>query len=79
MNSLKIKIYKRVLKDASEKYEGAEEFINGRIDEICSQEKLSVEELIYLLYIYICIFFFFFRFLAVKWFFNKKVQETFKA
>ena len=76
MNNLKIKIYKRVLKDALEKYEGAEEFINGRIDEICSQEKLSVEELIYLLYIYIYIFF---RFLAVKWFFNKKVQETFKA
>ena len=76
MNNLKIKIYKRVLKHALEKYEGAEEFINGRIDEICSQEKLSVEELIYLLYIYIYIFF---RFLAVKWFFNKKVQETFKA
>ena len=76
MNNLNIKIYKRVLKDALEKYEGAEEFINGRIDEICSQEKLSVEELIYLLYIYI---YFFFRFLAVKWFFNKKVQETFKA
>ena len=56
MNNLKIKIYKRVLKDASEKYEGAEEFINGRIDEIFSQEKLSVEELIYLLYIFFSLF-----------------------
>ena len=56
MNNLKIKIYKRVLKDTSEKYEGAEEFINGRIDEICSQEKLSVEELIYLLYIFFSLF-----------------------
>ena len=37
MNILKIKIYKRVLKDASEKYEGAEEFRNSRIEEICSQ------------------------------------------
>ena len=56
MNNLKIQIYKRVLKDASEKYEGAEEFINGRIDEICSQEKLSVEELIYLLYTFFSLF-----------------------
>ena len=56
MNNLKIKIYKRVLKDASEKYEGAEEFINGRIAEICSQEKLSVEELIYFLYIFFSLF-----------------------
>ena len=29
------------------KYEGAAEFINGRIKEICSYEKLSVEEVIY--------------------------------
>ena len=29
------------------KYEGANEFINSRIEEICSQEKLSVEEVIY--------------------------------
>ena len=50
MNILKMKkIYKRVLKDASEKYEGAEEFINSRIKESCSQERLSVEEVIYFL------------------------------
>ena len=35
MNILKIKIYKRVLKDAWEKYDGAEEFINSRTGEIC--------------------------------------------
>ena len=29
MNILKKKIYKRVLKDVSEKYEGTEEFINS--------------------------------------------------
>ena len=37
MNNLKIKVYKRVLKGVSEKYEGAEEFINSRIAQICSQ------------------------------------------
>ena len=39
MNILKMKIYKRVLKDVLRKYEGAEEFINSRIEKICSQEK----------------------------------------
>ena len=40
MKSLKIEVNKRVLKEVPEKYEGAEEFINSRIDGICSQEKL---------------------------------------
>ena len=47
MNILKMKIYKRVLKDVLRKYEGAEEFINSRTEKICSQEKQSVEEVIY--------------------------------
>ena len=47
MNILKMKIYKRVLKDVLRKYEGAEEFINSRIEKIFSQEKQSVEEVIY--------------------------------
>ena len=59
MNNLKIKVYKRVLKEVSEKYDGAEDFINSRIEEICSQEKLSVEEVIYFLYFLV-------SFLAVK-------------
>ena len=46
MNSLKIKVYKIVLKEVSDKYEGAEELINSRTDEICSQEKLSAEEVV---------------------------------
>ena len=47
MNILKIKIYKRVLNEVSEKYDGAEDFMNSRIEEICSQEKLSAQEVIY--------------------------------
>ena len=49
MNSLKIKIYKTVLKGVSEKYNGAEDLINGRIEEISSQEELPAEEVIYFL------------------------------
>ena len=46
MNNTKIKIYKKVVKIFFEKYDGAEEFINNRIEEIYSQEKLSAEEVI---------------------------------
>ena len=50
MDNLKIKIYKTVLKGASEKYDGAEEFTNQKIEEICCQEKLSVEGVTYFVY-----------------------------
>ena len=43
MNSLKIKVYERVLKEVSEKYEGTEQLMNSRIDKICPQEKLFAE------------------------------------
>ena len=49
MNNVKVKVYKTILKEVSEKYEGIEEFINGKIEEICSQEKLSGKEVIYFL------------------------------
>ena len=49
MNNSKIKIYKRVLKEVSEKYYGAEEFVSSEIEQICSQQKLSAEEVIYFL------------------------------
>ena len=42
-------MYKKVLKEVTEKYDGAEDFINNRIDETCSQEKLCAEEVIYFL------------------------------
>ena len=47
MNSIKVKVYEKVLKKVAEKYEGAENFINNIIDEIFVQEKLSAVELIY--------------------------------
>ena len=44
-------------------YEEAEEFTNNRIEEICSQEKLPVNKVIY----FSC---FVVSFLGVKWFFK---------
>ena len=43
MNNLNIKIYIRVHKEVSKKYDGAKDFINSRIEEICSQEKLFAQ------------------------------------
>ena len=55
MNHLKIKVYKTVLKEVSENYEGAEEFINTRIVKISSQEKLSVDTVI-IFYVFVLAF-----------------------
>ena len=49
MNKIKIIVYKKLLKEVSEKFEGAKDFINNRFDEIFSQEKLSAEKAIYVL------------------------------
>ena len=49
MNNINVRVYKKVMKEVTEKYEGAESFINNRIDEICPQGKLSAEGVIYFL------------------------------
>ena len=49
MNNIEVKVCKKLPKEAAEKYEGAESFINNRTDEICSQEKFSAAEVIYFL------------------------------
>ena len=46
MNQLNV--YKKVLQGVCEKFHGAEEFIKEKIEEICSNGKLSVEEVTYL-------------------------------
>ena len=48
MNNIKVKVYKKVLREVAEKCDG-KAFINNKIDEICLQEKLSAEEVIYFL------------------------------
>ena len=48
MNDAKLYVYKKVLQEVCEKFDGAKEFIRDKIEEICSTEKLSVEEVTYL-------------------------------
>ena len=44
-NTKKLNVYKKVLQEVCEKFDGAEEFIREKIEGICSEEKvLSVEE-----------------------------------
>ena len=50
----KVKIYKEALRDVSAKFDGAEKFINERIEEICFREILSVEDVIYFAYENFC-------------------------
>ena len=50
MNNINFKVYKKMLKKVTKKYDGAEDFTNNRIDEILSQEKLSAEDVIYFVF-----------------------------
>ena len=55
MNNIKVKVYEILPseevppKEVAEKCDGADDFVNNIIDEICSQEKLAAEEIIYFL------------------------------
>ena len=66
MNIIKIKVYKKSLTQICEKYDGAKSFINERIEEICSHEKLSAEEVIYFLVSFFTVYVFSLAFLALK-------------
>ena len=46
MNGTKVKVCKKFLKEICVKLDGTEEFIKEEIEEICSHEKLSIEEVI---------------------------------
>ena len=48
MNNTKLYVYKKVLQEVCKKFAGAEEFIKNKIEEICSNGKLSVKEVTYL-------------------------------
>ena len=47
LNNTKVNVYKKVLQELCEKFNGAEAYIKERIDELCSENKLSVEEVPY--------------------------------
>ena len=44
MNTAKLNVHKKVLQEVCEKLIGAKEFIKDKIEEICCNEKLSVED-----------------------------------
>ena len=44
VNNTKLNVYKKVLQEVCEKFNGADKFVKGRFDELCSNGKLSVEE-----------------------------------
>ena len=44
MLSYKNNSYKKVLKEVCESFDGAEEFVKEKTEEICSNRNLSVEE-----------------------------------
>ena len=48
MNNTKLNIYKKVPQGVCKKFDGAKDFIKDKIEEICSNGKLSVEKVTYL-------------------------------
>ena len=44
MINTKLNFYKKVLQEVCKKFNSAEDFIKGRIEKLCSNGKLSVEE-----------------------------------
>ena len=47
MNNTKLNVYKKVLQEVCEKFNGAEIFIKERIEKLCCEGKLSAEEVTY--------------------------------
>ena len=50
MNEAKLKVYRKVLHDVCETFDREVEFINEKTEKSCCQEKLSVEEVTYIVY-----------------------------
>ena len=48
MSNTKLNVYKQVLQEVFEKFNGAEQYIKERIEVLCSESKLSAEEVTYL-------------------------------
>ena len=44
MNNTKLNVYRKALQEVCEKFNGAEQYIKERIEELCSESKLSIDE-----------------------------------
>ena len=47
MSNTKLNVYKKVLQEVCEKFNGAEQCIKERIEELCSKSKLSIDQVSY--------------------------------
>ena len=55
INKTKAEVYREALRDVPQNFEGAENFIEQQIEEICEQKKISLKSysiFIYFLYIF---------------------------
>ena len=48
MSNTKLNVNKNVLQEVCEKFNGAEQYIKEKIEELCSESKLPVDEVTYL-------------------------------
>ena len=48
MSNTKLNVYKKVLQEVCGKFSGAEQYIKEKIEVLCSESKLSAEEVTYL-------------------------------
>ena len=48
MTNTKLDVYKIVLQEVFEKFNGTEEYTKKKIEELCNKKKLSAEEVTYL-------------------------------
>ena len=48
MSNTKSNVYQKVLQEVCEKFNGAEQYVKERIEELCSESKLSLDEVTYL-------------------------------
>ena len=56
MNQIKLRICKEILREVCYNFDAGEEFINNKIEEICSLEKLSFEEVTFFVYVAVSFF-----------------------
>ena len=47
MNKTNVKVYREVLRDVTQNFEGAESIIKQQMEEICERKKRSVKEVFY--------------------------------
>ena len=52
MNNTKTNLYKKFLQELCEKFDGAEFYMKERIEELCSEKKLSAQEVTHLFYLF---------------------------